>query len=63
TADVTADVTADCAPLAPPKGEVSRWIVVAMVIGLLALVVLGVHPPASLEHLLSHAAHELGAPR
>ncbi|MHB1584064.1 MAG: proton-conducting transporter transmembrane domain-containing protein [Acidimicrobiales bacterium] len=47
----------------PPRGEVSRWIVASMVLGLVGLVVLGVHPPGSLGHLLSRAAGELGAPR
>ena len=45
------------------KGEVSAWIVASMVLGLGALVVLGVHLPADLSRLLSHAATELGAPR
>ena len=31
------------------KGEVSNWIVAAMVLGLVALLILGVHPPASLR--------------
>ena len=47
----------------PPRGEVSGWIVASMVIGVAALAVLGVHPPASLGHLLAHAANELGAAR
>ncbi len=47
----------------PPKGEVSLWIVVAMALGLVALVILGVHPPAQLSHLLDRAAGELGSPR
>ncbi|HXN60024.1 MAG TPA: proton-conducting transporter membrane subunit [Acidimicrobiales bacterium] len=47
----------------PPKGEVSNLIVVAMALGLVALVILGVHPPAQLSHLLDHAANELGVPR
>lgn len=42
------------------RGEVSGWIVAAMVIGIVALLLLGVHPPASLSHLLDHAAAELG---
>lgn len=50
-------------PVTPPKGEVSRWIVVAMALGLVALVILGVHPPAELGHLLTRAAGELGVPR
>ncbi|MDA8356432.1 MAG: proton-conducting transporter membrane subunit [Actinomycetota bacterium] len=45
------------------KGEVSRLIVVAMALGILALAVLGVHPPAELSTLLAHAARELGAPK
>jgi hydrogenase-4 component F len=47
----------------PPKGEVSCLIVVAMGLGMVALVILGVHPPAQLSHLLDHAANELGVPR
>jgi hydrogenase-4 component F len=46
-----------------PKGEVSRWIVAAMALGVAALVLLGVHPPAELDRLLTHAAHELGVAR
>ncbi len=45
------------------KGETSRLMVLAMALGLLGLVVLGVHPPASLDHLLNGAAAELGVPR
>jgi hydrogenase-4 component F len=47
----------------PAKGEVSIWIVVAMALGLVALVILGVHPPAQLSHLLQRAAGDLGVPR
>ncbi|MHB8245990.1 MAG: proton-conducting transporter transmembrane domain-containing protein [Acidimicrobiales bacterium] len=47
----------------PTKGEVSPWIVVSMALGLAALVILGVHPPAQLNQLLHHAASELGVPR
>ena len=47
----------------PPRGEVSNLIVVAMALGLIALVILGVHPPAQLSHLLDHAANELSVPR
>lgn len=54
------DVTVSPAPL---RGEVSKWIVTAMVLGLSALVVLGVHPPGELNHLLNRAASELGSPR
>jgi len=48
---------------ASEKGEVSTWIVISMVIGLAALVVLGVHLPFQLSHLLDRAAGELGSPR
>jgi hydrogenase-4 component F len=50
-------------PQAVRKGEVSPWIVVAMALGIAALLVLGVHLPAELSRLLSHAAHELRTPR
>jgi hydrogenase-4 component F len=53
----------EAAVATPPKGEVSSLIVVAMGLGMLALVILGVHPPAQLSHLLDHAANELGVPR
>lgn len=43
------------------RGEVSNWIVAAMLVGLAALLLLGIHPPAPLEHLLERAANELGS--
>ncbi len=43
----------------PARGEVSAWIVVAMVAGLGALALIGVHPPGDLTSLLSHAAGQL----
>jgi hydrogenase-4 component F len=51
------------APGASTKGEVSPWIVVAMALGLAALVLLGVHLPADLSRLLDAAARELRRPR
>jgi hydrogenase-4 component F len=42
------------------RGETSVWIVVAMLIGLVALAILGIHPPGQLSDLLSRAARELG---
>jgi hydrogenase-4 component F len=45
------------------RGETSRFIVVAMVIGLAGLVVLGVHVPGQLSHLLHSAAGQLEATR
>lgn len=53
----------DGGALAVRKGEVSNWIVAAMIVGLTALLTLGVHPPASLMHLLDRAAAELGSAR
>lgn len=41
------------------RGETSAWIVAAMLVGLIALAVLGIHPPAQLDHLLTRAAAEL----
>jgi hydrogenase-4 component F len=45
------------------KKEVSPWIVLAMALGIAALLLLGVHVPADLSRLLDHAAHELGPRR
>ncbi|MHB1709842.1 MAG: proton-conducting transporter transmembrane domain-containing protein [Acidimicrobiales bacterium] len=47
----------------PEKGEVSVWIVVPMVLGLAALVILGVHLPSQLSALINRAARELSVPR
>ena len=44
---------------AEEQGEPSKLMVVAMALGLLGLVVLGVHPPAQLSSLLHGAAAEL----
>jgi hydrogenase-4 component F len=63
TPEAVASVTDGTVTVTPAKGEVSRWIVVAMALGLVALVILGVHPPAELSHLLNRAAGELGVPR
>jgi hydrogenase-4 component F len=45
------------------REEPSRMIALAMVLGLAGLVLLGVHPPAQLDHLLRRAAAELEVPR
>ena len=45
------------------RGEVSWWIVGSMLLGMAALVVLGVHPPAALDTLLHRAVAELEVPR
>lgn len=44
------------------RGETSWWIVGSMVVGLVALAILGIHPPGQLGELLNRAAHELGGP-
>jgi hydrogenase-4 component F len=43
------------------KGETSKLMVLAMSVALLALVVLGVHPPSQLDNLFHGAVSELGA--
>ena len=43
------------------KGETSKLMVLAMTLALLALVILGVHPPAQLDNLFHGAVNELGA--
>jgi hydrogenase-4 component F len=45
------------------RREPSSWIVASMIAGLLALLLLGVHVPAGLSHLLVRAAAELAPPR
>jgi len=49
----------DDAPVGVRRGESSAWMAASMLLGLGALVVLGVHPPAALSHLLARAATEL----
>ncbi|MGH2718212.1 MAG: proton-conducting transporter membrane subunit [Actinomycetota bacterium] len=46
-------------PAPEPASEPSRWIIAAMLSGLAGLVLLGVHPPGDLAHLLRLAAGEL----
>ena len=40
-------------------GEPSGWMVVPMIVGVLVLVLLGVHPPQSVLELISHGAAQL----
>jgi len=47
----------------PSRPGVNGWIAASMVVGLVALVVLGLHPPGSLMALLTHAAVQLRGPR
>lgn len=44
------------------RGETSAAMVVAMVGGIAGLILLGVHPPGVLSHLIERAAAQLGAP-
>lgn len=52
-----------CAPGPTPTkhGEPSAWMVAPMTVGLVALVVLGVHPPGALTDLLVQGAADLTA--
>ncbi len=43
-----------------PRGEPSAWMVAPMVVGVLALLVLGLHPPDALAALIARGAAELG---
>ncbi|MGH3781596.1 MAG: proton-conducting transporter membrane subunit [Pseudonocardiaceae bacterium] len=43
-----------------PRGEPSAWMVVPMVVGTVALLVLGLHPPDVLTALIARGAAELG---
>lgn len=63
TPDATTAADGTIAGAASMKGEVSRWIVASMIIGLAALVLLGVHLPSQLSELLDRAASELRPPR
>jgi hydrogenase-4 component F len=54
-------LAAGAGPGTPPRrAEPSGWMVAAMVAGVAALLVLGVHPPAGLTRLLHAAAREIG---
>jgi hydrogenase-4 component F len=51
--------------LTPPtgpvtRGDVSPWMIAPVVAALAVLLLLGVHPPRGIEHLLSRAVAELG---
>ena len=47
----------------PGRGEPSAWMVVPAVAGIVALFILGLHPPGELTGLISRAVTELGAGR
>jgi hydrogenase-4 component F len=44
------------------RGEPSAWMVVPVAVGLLALLVLGLHPPGELTGLMARAVIQLGGP-
>jgi hydrogenase-4 component F len=44
------------------RGEPSVWMVVPLVVGLVALLILGLHPPGELTGLLARAVSQLGSP-
>ncbi len=49
------------AEIHPARGEPSVWMVLPVCVGVLALLLLGLHPPTDLVHLLSRGAAELTA--
>ena len=51
--------TGTTAPV-PARGEPSVWMVVPVAVGAVALIWLGVHPPAVLDELFSRAVALLG---
>lgn len=46
-----------------PRREPSAWMVAPMIVGVIALLVLGVHPPDALSALIAQGAAELGGAR
>ena len=42
------------------RGEPSAWMVVPVAVGLVALLILGLHPPGELTGLLARAVAQLG---
>jgi hydrogenase-4 component F len=55
-------VTAGAAGTALTRGEPSVWMVVPVAVGLVALLVLGLHPPGELTGLMARAVIELRGP-
>ncbi len=51
------------AAAAPGRGEPSAWMVVPVAAGIVALFILGLHPPGELTGLISRAVAQLGAAR
>ena len=58
TAQLAALAQAEPAP-APGRGEPSGWMVVPVVGGIVALLILGLHPPAELTELISRAVAQI----
>ncbi|HUY48461.1 MAG TPA: proton-conducting transporter membrane subunit [Streptosporangiaceae bacterium] len=57
-----ADLARQAAPAHLTRGEPSAWMVVPLAVGLVALLVLGLHPPGELTGLLARAVAQLGSP-
>jgi hydrogenase-4 component F len=46
-----------------PRSEPSAWMVAPMIVGVIGLLVLGLHPPDALSALIAQGAAELGGAR
>jgi hydrogenase-4 component F len=58
----SAGAAAATGPAWPARGEPSAWMVVPVAVGLVALLVLGLHPPGELTGLMARAVTQLGGP-
>ena len=57
-----AGTAAATGPAGLARGEPSAWMVVPVAVGLVALLVLGLHPPGELTGLMARAVTQLGGP-
>ena len=58
----SAGAAAATGPALLARGEPSAWMVVPVAVGLVALLVLGLHPPGELTGLMARAVTQLGGP-
>jgi hydrogenase-4 component F len=58
----SAGAAAAAGPALLVRGEPSAWMVVPVAVGLVALLVLGLHPPGELTGLMARAVTQLGGP-
>src|SRR5450631_4459469 len=58
----SAGAAAAAGPALLARGEPSAWMVVPVAVGLVALLVLGLHPPGALTGLMARAVTQLGGP-